>query len=41
MAKPSVLPEVQRKLFNSLMGLVAIVNWIGGPLLSIGFTGVC
>jgi dolichol kinase len=41
MAKRSVLPEVQRKLFHSLMALVAIVNWIGGPLLSIGFTGVC
>jgi dolichol kinase len=23
------------------MGLVAIVNWIGGPLLSIGFAGIC
>lgn len=41
MAKHPVLGEVQRKLFHSLMGLVAIVNWIGGPLLSIGFTSVC
>jgi len=41
MAKRSVLAEVQRKLFHSLMGLVAIVNWIGGPLLTIGFAGVC
>ena len=41
--------EVQRKFFHSLMIVVAIVNWIGtqtmlpihGPLLSIGFTGIC
>lgn len=48
MANPPVVTEVQRKLFHSLMVLVAIVNWIGvfylgpryGPLLSIGFTGI-
>lgn len=41
MEKTIVVAEVQRKLFHSLMVLVAIVNWIGGPLLSIGFTGIC
>lgn len=41
--------EGLRKLFHSLMILVAVVNWLGvqfygpvqGPLLSIGFTGIC
>ncbi|MFW9985054.1 MAG: hypothetical protein ACFFDJ_00640 [Candidatus Odinarchaeota archaeon] len=49
MATPVVTTEVQRKLFHSLMILVALVNWLGvqflgplrGPLLSIGFTGIC
>lgn len=49
MADPIVTTEVQRKFFHSLMILVAIVNAIGlalygipyGPLLSIGFTGIC
>jgi len=49
MAKPTLRMEAQRKFFHSLMILVAIVNWIGtqillpiqGPLLSIGFTGIC
>ena len=49
MATPIVATEVQRKLFHSLMILVALVNAIGlalvgiplGPLLSIGFTGIC
>ena len=49
MATPIVVTEVQRKLFHSLMILVALVNTIGlaifgiplGPLLSIGFTGIC
>ncbi len=41
MADSVVLSEVQRKLFHSLMLVVAFVNWIGGPLLSIGFTGIC
>ena len=36
-----VIIEIQRKLFHSLMVLVALVNWIGGPLLSIGFAGIC
>ncbi len=48
MADPIVTTEVQRKLFHSLMILVAVVNAIGlalfgipyGPLLSIGFTGI-
>ncbi len=48
MATPIVTTEVQRKIFHSLMILVAIVNWYGvlllgpihGPLLSIGFTGI-
>jgi dolichol kinase len=49
MANQIVTTEVQRKLFHSLMLLVALVNAIGlvlfgipyGPLLSIGFTGIC
>jgi dolichol kinase len=44
MAKSPLLSEILRKLFHSLMGLVAVVNWIGGPagpVLSIGFTGIC
>ncbi len=49
MANPIVTTEVQRKLFHSLMILVALVNAIGlalfgipyGVLLSIGFTGIC
>ncbi len=49
MAYPIAKSEVQRKLFHSLMILVAVVNWFGvqfygpsyGPLLSIGFTGIC
>ncbi|MFW9830291.1 MAG: hypothetical protein ACFFD8_00720 [Candidatus Thorarchaeota archaeon] len=49
MASPIAPSEVQRKFFHSLMILVAIVNWFGvqflgplhGPLLSIGFTGIC
>lgn len=49
MATPIVATEVQRKIFHSLMILVALVNAIGlavfgvpfGPLLSIGFTGIC
>jgi dolichol kinase len=41
MVKARLVTEVQRKLFHSLMVLVAIVNWIGGPPLSIGFAGVC
>ncbi len=41
MVASRVVTEIQRKLFHSLMGLVAIVNWIGGPLLSIGFAGIC
>jgi dolichol kinase len=49
MADPIVTTEVQRKLFHSLMILVAVVNAIGlaffgipyGVLLSIGFTGFC
>lgn len=49
MAKPTISMEAQRKFFHSLMILVVIVNWIGtqtmlpnhGPLLSIGFTGIC
>lgn len=48
MAPPIVTTEVQRKIFHSLMILVALVNWIGiqffgplyGSLLSIGFTGI-
>ncbi len=36
-----VITEIQRKLFHSLMVLVAMVNWIGGPPLSIGFAGIC
>ncbi len=49
MATPVVTTEVQRKLFHSLMVLVVLINWLGvqflgplrGPLLSIGFTGIC
>jgi dolichol kinase len=49
MTTPVVATEVQRKIFHSLMILVALVNWLGvqflgplrGPLLSIGFTGIC
>lgn len=41
MVKARVVTEVQRKLFHSLMVLVAIVNWIGGPPFSIGFAGIC
>jgi len=49
MAKPTIKTEAQRKFFHSLMILVVGVNWIGtqtllpnhGPLLSIGFTGIC
>jgi len=49
MATPIVTTEVQRKLFHSLMIIVALVNAIGlalygiphGPLLSIGFIGIC
>jgi dolichol kinase len=49
MANHIVTTEVQRKLFHLLMVLVAFVNAIGlalygipyGPLLSIGFTGIC
>ncbi|MFX0170168.1 MAG: hypothetical protein ACFE89_12570 [Candidatus Hodarchaeota archaeon] len=49
MAKPKLTTEFQRKFFHSLMILVVIVNWVGtqimlpihGPLLSIGFTGIC
>jgi dolichol kinase len=49
MAKPTIRMEAQRKFFHSLMILVVVVNWIGtqtmlpihGPLLSIGFTGIC
>lgn len=41
MVKATIAAEVQRKLFHSLMALVAIVNWIGGPPFSIGFAGVC
>jgi dolichol kinase len=41
MADNIIITEVQRKLFHSLMLVVAAVNWIGGPLLSIGFTGIC
>lgn len=41
MVKTTVATEVQRKLFHSLMALVAIVNWIGGPPFSIGFAGIC
>ncbi len=41
MVKTRVLTEVQRKLFHSLMALVAIMNWIGGPPFSIGFAGIC
>jgi dolichol kinase len=48
MATPIVTTEVQRKIFHSLMILVALVNWIGiqffglmyGSLLSVGFTGI-
>lgn len=36
-----VITEIQRKLFHSLMVLVAVVNWIGGLPLSIGFAGIC
>jgi len=41
MDKPRVIVEVKRKIFHSLMLIVVLVNWIGGPLLSIGFTGIC
>ena len=36
-----VIAEVKRKLFHSLMLIVVLVNWLGGPLLSIGFTAIC
>jgi dolichol kinase len=41
MAGSGLAAEIQRKLFHSLMVLVAVVNWIGGPPLAIGFAGIC
>lgn len=41
MAGSKLVAEIQRKLFHSLMILVALVNLIGGPVLSIGFAGIC
>lgn len=41
MAGSRFAAEIQRKLFHSLMVLVAVVNLVGGPPLAIGFAGIC